>query len=467
MSNSHQFHFTNIFKCKHYSILLVFLFSFIIANSQSVNKDVTVTASGSGKTLEEAKQSALRSATEQAFGAFISSKTEMFNDQVVADQMASVSSGNIKSYELLNEGQFPDGRWGVTIKAIVSVDKLTSFVQSKGISVEIKGGMFALNIEQQLLNEQGEIQAIAEMVGLLHEPMQVSFDYEIKSGDPKSLDAESKNWSIPIMVTGKGNKNIDFCANYFSKTLSALSLKSAEVKSYESVGKKVFPIKVDYQGNSVTYYLRKQNSIDLINSLISNWGFYLSLFLIEAGKDYTASFEDYDGNALIFSENENSISFPTSGEVVATFSWNDKMNLSQIKQMTGYTVKPKGVVHEFKHGGYVIYEKDGHGLVATICDLRKMNWNDAVKACDELILNGYNDWRLPNKKEFEYLKSTLYDNGISDFHDEDNSSERYWSNFRDKLSNYAGTFRFNTYEYMEWEQFDRSVKFYVRAVRAF
>lgn len=34
------------------------------------------------------------------------------------------------------------------------------------------------------------------MVGLLDESMQISFDYVIKSSEPKSLDAESKNWEI-------------------------------------------------------------------------------------------------------------------------------------------------------------------------------------------------------------------------------------------------------------------------------
>ncbi len=103
---------------------LITIFSFFVANvfAQSENKDVTITSTGSGKTLEDAMQTALRSVTEQAFGAFISSKTEMFNDQVVADQIASVSSGNIKSYKVLNEDQLPDGRWVVTLKAIVSVE---------------------------------------------------------------------------------------------------------------------------------------------------------------------------------------------------------------------------------------------------------------------------------------------------------------------------------------------------------
>jgi hypothetical protein len=202
----------------------LFVFAQQVTFAQDADKTVSITVSGSGKTQDDAKQSALRSAIEQAFGAFISSKTEILNDQVVADQITSVANGNIQSFDILNESQLPNGSWGVTLKALVSVSKLTSFVEAKGIAIEIKGGMFALNIKQQLLNEQGEIKAVSEMVGLLHEPMQISFDYVIKSSEPKSLDAESKNWEIPLVVTATTNKNIDFCANYCIKTLTALSL---------------------------------------------------------------------------------------------------------------------------------------------------------------------------------------------------------------------------------------------------
>lgn len=138
----------------------LFVFSTQFAFAQEAEKTVTITVSGSGKTQDDAKQSAFRSAIEQAFGAFISSKTEIFNDQVVADQIASVANGNIQSFSILNESQLPDGSWGVTLKALVSVSKLTSFVEAKGIAIEIKGGLFALNIKQQLLNEQSEIKAV-------------------------------------------------------------------------------------------------------------------------------------------------------------------------------------------------------------------------------------------------------------------------------------------------------------------
>jgi len=399
-------------------------------SAQTDSKDVSITASGSGTTLENAKQAALRSATEQAFGAFISSKTEMFNDQVVADQMASVSSGNIKSYEVLNQDQLPDGRWGVTLKTIVSVDKLTSFVEAKGIAIEIKGSMFALNIKQQLLNEQGEIKAVAEMVGLLHEPMQMSFDYVIKSSEPKSLDAESKNWEIPLNVIATCNKNIDFCANYFKKTLAAISLSSAEVETYKSLNKQVFEVEVNYQNQKIRYNLRKELSIKAIKSLASNWNFYTRCFAVQSGMD--ESYGNRIGKRILYydrKEASETINFPTSGESAGTFSWNDKRTLSQIEQMTGYAVKPTGAIFKFSNGGYVVYEKDGHGLVVSLFDIGEFTWQNAKTACDELTLNGYSDWRLPSEEELEFIFKNLHKVGIGGF-----SWTSYWSSIEGGMS---------------------------------
>jgi hypothetical protein len=429
--------------------------------SQTASKEVSITASGSGKMLEDAKQAALRSATEQAFGAFISSKTEMFNDQVVADQMASVSSGNIKSFSILNESQLPDGSWGVTLKALVSVDKLTSFVEAKGIAIEIKGGMFALNIKQQLLNEQGEIKAVSEMVGLLHEPMQISFDYVIKSSEPKSLDAESKNWEIPLMVTATTNKNIDFCANYCIKTLAALSLSSEEVTSYKSLNKAVFPFNINYNGVTKTFYLRKQGSINALNTLTSNWEFYTRLFTVQSGMD--ESYGKGEGQIHDFSGSGNNeskiINFLTTGQKAATFSWNDKRTLTQIEKMTGYTVKPRGVTSQFKLGGFVVYERDGHGLVVAITDLGSMDWDSAKTACDELILNGYSDWHLPSKEELNSVYVNLKQVGVGGF-----VGRNYWSSseYIDNYEAWNHLFDFGG-EYHGSKKFSKSV----RAVRAF
>jgi hypothetical protein len=327
----------------------------------------------------------------------------------------------------------PNGRWGLTLKAVVSIDKLTSFVEAKGGTVEIKGGLFALNIKQQLLNEQGEIKAVAEMIGLLHEPMQTAFDYSIKSGEPKSIDAESKNWEIPLEVTAKSNKNIDFCANYFIKTLTAISLTADEVASYKSLNKQVFTVRVDYD-SAYFFYLRKQTSINIIKTFLSNWYFYTGNFAVQSGID-----ESLDNGAASLHRFDRSsdygytfVSFFIRGKVAGTFVRNDKRTLSQIEQMTGYAVKPRGVVSNFKNGGFVVWEKDGHGLVAATCDLGIFNWTDAKNACEELVMNGYSDWYLPTKDDLENLYTKLHAFGIGGFASAydflpNEMSKYYWS----------------------------------------
>jgi hypothetical protein len=446
---------------KSITSLFILLFVSIFGISQTENKDVTITASGSGVSIEVAKQSALRSATEQAFGAFISSKTEMFNDQVVADQMSSVSSGNIKSYEVLNESELPNGKWAVTLKAIVSVDKLTSFVEANGGAIEIKGGLFALNVKQQILNEQAEVLAVTEMVGLLHEPMQIAFDYAIKSGDPKSLDAESKNWQIPLTVTATCNENMDFCANYCIKTLAALSLSTEEVASYKSLNKDVFPVVIGYNAVAKTFYLRKQISVNALNSFRNQLEFYLRLFTVQSGIDESSG----NGEFQIYNFGNNTINFLNAGQQAATFSWQDQQTLSQIEQITGYKVKPRGVISQFKLGGLVVYEENGHGLVVAIADLGQMNWASAKKACDELILNGYSDWHLPSKEELNSIYVNLGQFGAGGF-----IGKYYWSSTRQNENvQWVQGLNNGKQTYYGHHDYPRNGKFtdYVRAVRIY
>lgn len=439
---------------KNSIIFLGFLFFTFCFSAQTENKDVTITATGSGSSQEFAKQTALRNAIEQAFGTFISSKTEILNDEIVADQMSSVSSGNVKSYEVLNESQLPNGTWASTLRVIVSVDKLTSFVETRGITVEIKGGLFAMNIKQQILNEQGEINAIANMFGILHETMQVAFDYTIKSEEPKSLDAESKNWEIPLTVTSTANKNIDFCANYFMKTISAISLTQEEVDTYKSLNKNVYKLVVKPSGNweeTKVFFFRKKKSIDIISSLIFNWEFYIRLFAVQSGidelygneKNGNTDFSDlfWFGDYNPYSEKFLIIKFPTTGQTAGTFKYRDKKTLSQIEQMNGYSIVPRGVVSKIRNGGYVVYEKDGHGLVVALFDIGQYNWIDAKVACDNLVLNGYNDWYLPSENELISIYINLLKKGIGKGGIKFGYLEGYWSsNVFDKESSWKFEF---------------------------
>lgn len=358
---------------KHINIfknIILFFFAILFTSqtkAQTETKNVSITASGSGITLEDAQQAALRSATEQAFGVFISSKIEMLNNKIIADEMASVTSGNIKSFEILNKAQLPDGRWAVTLKTIVSIDKLSSFVQAKGGQVDFKGNMFALNIKQQLANEDGEFRVVYEMIGLLHNIMQTSFDYDIESSNPVSLDGGNTNWKLTSKVNVKANKNMDFCANYMINTLNGISLTKSDLENYKSLNKIYFPVEVRYKGTTYSFFLRNQLSIKALTHFDKNWDYYSYLFSFFSNENeyYGEQFDRSNkfGSPSRSYEYYKSIKlfFSSEGEKYRTFTRIDEMKLSEIEKFTGYSVKPRGIISEFKNGGYVIREKYNGG----------------------------------------------------------------------------------------------------------
>jgi hypothetical protein len=204
---------------------------------------VTLKTTGSAETKEKAVQYALRSAIEQAFGAFISSNTEILNDELVADEITSVASGNIEKYDILSETVNEEGNsWFVTANVIVSVGKLTEFVQAKGVEVEVKGGLFAINIKQKQLNSDGEYKAILDMLKPFHEAMLNAYDYELEVGQPVAKDQENKNWEVTLKVLANANKNLESALQIIKSTLSSLSLTSEELVEYKKLNKDVFPV---------------------------------------------------------------------------------------------------------------------------------------------------------------------------------------------------------------------------------
>ena len=220
-------------------ILLLLLFSITVFAQQ--NPPVRLIVSGQGETISQAKQNALRGAIEQAFGAFISSNTEILNDELVKDEIISVSNGNIENYNVLSEMQLPSGGYAITLEATVSVSKLTSFVESKGVEVEFKGGLLAANIKQQILNEKNEIKTIENFIKISEEILDKSYDFELQRGEPKQ-NGNNDSWAIPLTVNVKFNKNINLFNSYLHNSLMGLSMSEGEINRYNQLGKETYKI---------------------------------------------------------------------------------------------------------------------------------------------------------------------------------------------------------------------------------
>jgi hypothetical protein len=119
---------------------------------------------------------------------------------------------------------------------------------------------------------------------------------------------------------------------------------------------------------------------------------------------------------------------------------------------------------EFSEGGIIVNsnQNDGHGLVCSIVDLGKVNWNDAVKLCAEYKEGGFSDWRLPSKDELSLIFILLHkEKGIGSFFTHGKTG--YWcSNEINK--NEATEIHF---EYGKEGVYRKSISNYVRAVRSF
>lgn len=153
-------------------------------NSANSNDEVTLVVFGKAVDSEKATAVALRSAIEQAYGVFVSANTTILNDDLVKDEIVTISSGNIKSYKVLSDVKCEDGQEMVTVKATVCISKLISYAKSKGASTEFAGATFAQNMKMKELNKKNELQALRNMVAMAKELLPVAFDKKLSIADP-------------------------------------------------------------------------------------------------------------------------------------------------------------------------------------------------------------------------------------------------------------------------------------------
>lgn len=216
---------------------------------QNNDKEASLVVNGTRHTKEEATRNALRSAIEQAFGTFVSANTEVLNDDLIKDEIVTVTTGNIKNYKELYCNQNGDN-FDVSLQATVSIGRLISYAQNKGMKTELAGASFAMNMKMRKLNKENERKA---MDNLKHQLCIMAnsglFDYKIEIGDPhmateKGHIGPDGKWTedntrrIAVDVTIKqltNSKTIQFRESILD-VLLALGLTAEEREEYKSAG---------------------------------------------------------------------------------------------------------------------------------------------------------------------------------------------------------------------------------------
>ena len=237
--------------------LSLLFFALLTICNVSAQETVKLTVSGQGATKEEATANALRSAIEQSFGVFVSANTQILNDEVVKDEIATIASGNIKEFKELGCITLPNGDQSISLSAIVSIGNLISYAKSKGSSAEFAGQVFAMNMKMRKLNAENERKALMGMFTQMQEVARQIFDWEPIVGEPIVV---SNGYKIPISIIAKANSYSVLFYEIFHNTLNSLSLKSEEINEYKKNGMATYQIDIFPSVNQYIYNARVRES---------------------------------------------------------------------------------------------------------------------------------------------------------------------------------------------------------------
>lgn len=194
-------------------------------------QEVSLVTSGEGVTKDAATASALRSAIEQSFGVFVSANTTILNDDIVRDEVATVASGNIKSYKVLSCVQNNAGIYNVSVNAVVSIGKLISYAKAHGSSTEFAGQTFVMEIKMRELNKKNEYEALQNLLVQL-ELLPGVFDGVVTANEPRQISGTNE-FCVPVRLQIKTNQNFIAFYDALFNTLSSLSLSPAERGAYD------------------------------------------------------------------------------------------------------------------------------------------------------------------------------------------------------------------------------------------
>lgn len=203
------------------SILLILLF---VSGFQLIAQEtISVISQGTGDSYEMARNNCLRNAIEKIYGAFVSTSTLVTNGQLQKDEIYTFSSGNFNNYEQISS-VVVNGKHSVTLKVIMSKQKLATFIKSNGKSIEYDAREFVSGIKAKVINEklaeESEINIVSALVDFANRVFPDCIDYEIKASEPYL--GIIYGWSLKLDVKFSTNKNLDVLNQHIHKTLSAI-----------------------------------------------------------------------------------------------------------------------------------------------------------------------------------------------------------------------------------------------------
>lgn len=245
------------------------------------NKDeVILTVTSDGTTKDDAIKNALREAVEQTYGVFVSANTSILNDDLIEDEIATVSSGNIKKYKEMAYSHNGNNNHTVTLNVVVSKGKLIKYAKSKGAECELDGASMFADMQLQELFRQNEEKLFENLIAELEGLFKQSYDYELEIknvSDRYSSYLTNKVAVLECHITAKLNRQGELVWDKLMETLNSVGqkdiFKKEEGFNYNisvpvPTGNAFYSHGVPIAIETEKFYLRSEKSIKIMDNFL-------------------------------------------------------------------------------------------------------------------------------------------------------------------------------------------------------
>lgn len=246
-------------KIRFFSIILITFF----AINDAFCKSVKIVVVGTGKSSEEAKNNALRSALEQVSGAFVSSNSSVTNNLIQNDEISTITNGSIEKYTLLDNSKY-DGGYSVTVLAIVSPENLASYISKKTSTIaKVESALFLSNAKQMELNSIAEEKAVKNICAVFEKLLDDAYDFIKLSATQPSINPHLRTSEVDLSmnVVFKVNKKINVAKKYLLSNLKKIAMDDNEANEYKRYTGKD-PIRQNI-GNEILFFRNKRISCNI------------------------------------------------------------------------------------------------------------------------------------------------------------------------------------------------------------
>ncbi|MFN5218662.1 MAG: hypothetical protein ACK5CL_07835 [Sphingomonadales bacterium] len=254
------------------------------SNNCADEKTIEVLASGSGKTQAEAINEALISALQTVCGAYISSKVVVESDQIIANNITSLTSGAVAGYKIVHSSQ-SNNQHHVTVKANINQSGVINFVKAKTTSeISVDGNSYLDNIKLLEIKKNAEKKILKNIYEVYVGLILKSIEFKIDSIKPKytSCITEERDYNkvmdrekrescveLDLYISKLYNSNIILADKYLVDNLTAISLNENEVQLIKQSNSNNY----SYYKYEVTF-AKKKKDLSTSTFLLRNDNFY-------------------------------------------------------------------------------------------------------------------------------------------------------------------------------------------------